>query len=67
MGLVRVPKGRSGCPLDLWQASHRPSIEILAHLSSTGHPLVIDRHAPLKENELLLVSGSSDDLLALGQ
>ncbi|MBW3637870.1 MAG: TrkA family potassium uptake protein, partial [Armatimonadetes bacterium] len=67
LGLVRVPKGRAGCPLDLWKAYHRPTIEVLAHLSDTGHPLIIDRHAPLKENELLLVSGSPEDLLALGQ
>jgi len=67
IGLIKVPKSRAGCPLDLWEASRRPSLEILAHLDSRGKTLVIDRHAPLKEGEILLVSGLSNDLLAFGQ
>jgi trk system potassium uptake protein TrkA len=67
IGLIKVPKSRSGSPLDLWEASRRPSLAILAHLDSSGKPLIIDRHAPLKEGEILLVSGLSSDLLAFGQ
>ena len=67
LGLIKVPKSRTGCPLDLWEASRLPSLQILAHLDKNGNSMVIDRHAPLQEGEILLVSGSPDDLLSFGQ
>lgn len=67
LAMVRVPKGRSGCPLDNWQASRRPTLQLLSHLTSDGRNLTIDRHAPLQEGEILVVLGSPEDVLALGE
>jgi hypothetical protein len=65
LAVIRVPKGRAGCPLDTWRAVHWPYLEILAHLTSEGRPLQIDMHAPLNQNEILIMMGSADDILAM--
>ena len=67
LAVIQVPKSRAGAPMDVWQATHRPTIQVLTHLSADGKPLVIDRHAPLQAGEILIVAGSPDDVLALGQ
>lgn len=66
LAVIRVPKGRAGCTLDTWRATHRPSLQILARLSPEGRPLIIDRHIILNSGDILIVIGTHEDILALG-
>lgn len=66
LAILHVPKGRAGSTLNIWEATHRPSLQILAQLSPDGRPLKLDKHAPLEAGEVLVVLGKPEDIMALG-
>lgn len=65
LAIIRVPKGRAGCPLNLWREIHGKSLQILGHLTPEGRPLKLDMHMPLQRDEILIVVGEVKDILAL--
>ena len=66
LAVVRVPKGRAGCPLNLWRETQRPSLRIVARISAEGQLLNIDNFSLLEPGEILIVIGTPDDVIALG-
>jgi trk system potassium uptake protein len=67
LAVVRVPKGRAGCPLDLWREAQDSSLQILARISPTGKLLKVDRFALLEAGEILVVLGKPEAVMALGR
>jgi trk system potassium uptake protein TrkA len=67
LAVIVVPKGRVGCTLHSWRATHSHTLQIVAHLTAEGLPLTTDKFVPLDAGEILIVTGTSADILALGE
>jgi trk system potassium uptake protein len=66
LAVIRVPEERVGTSLKKWREMHKPSLQILGHLTAAGRPLNLDMNAPLGREETIVVVGTVQDIITLG-
>ena len=65
LAVLRVPESRVGTQIKQWRELSRSALQIVAHLTAAGKPLELNPETGLGLDEILIVVGPTQAILAL--